>query len=51
MKHSKSKGGPEGEGFNSPSRIKEGTTGCVILEQDLVGECSSTKCGKKRPFR
>lgn len=43
MKDSKSEGSPEGKGLNSSLRIREGTTGCVILEQDLVGECGSTK--------
>lgn len=47
IKDSKSKGRPEGEGLNSPLGIKEGVTGCVILEQDLVGECGSTKCRRK----
>lgn len=49
VKDSKSKGRPAGEGLNSPLEIKEGATGCVILEQDLVGECGSTKCRRKDP--
>jgi len=52
MKDSKSKGRPEGKGLNSPLIIKGGATGCVILEQDLLGECGSAKCRrKKRPSR
>ena len=43
MKDSKGEGSPEGKVLNSSLRIREGTTGCVILEQDLVGECGSTK--------
>lgn len=40
---SRSKGSLEGEGLNGTQRIRGGATGAIILEQDLVGECGSTK--------
>ena len=43
MEDSSSEGSQEGEGLKCALRIREGATGAVILEQDLVGECGSTQ--------
>lgn len=46
MKKAQSKGSLEGESLNSTLSIREGTTGIVLLEQDLVGEYSPPKWGR-----